>query len=217
MAHKGQLPFRLRRAAAWLRNFLRPPRTARRAVLRSGNQAITGRFYIGAKQDILVENPLFIAPPINSGRIRMLKWVVFVSLSLVFILEVWLLLTWGPMLGTIWTVLWIIASFVLGLVLLRVQGVIKLVQIHRQLLAEEIPTRELVDLFLILLGAAMLILPGFGTDIFGLCMLVPPLRWIVRTLALALLRRLVPVANAGTMAPEPRGPVVEIFPEEESR
>jgi UPF0716 protein FxsA len=146
----------------------------------------------------------------------MLKWVIFIPLSLVFILEVWLLLTWGPMLGTMWTVLWIIASFMLGLVLLRVEGVIKLVQIHRQLLAEEIPTRELMDLFLILLGAAMLILPGFGTDIFGLCMLVPPLRWAVRTLAVALLRRLVPVVDTGAMPPEPRGPVVEIFPEEES-
>ena len=146
----------------------------------------------------------------------MLKWIFVISLSLVFIFEVWLLLTWGPMLGTLWTVLWIVGSFMLGLVLLRVEGAIKLVQIHRQLLAEEIPTRELFDLFLILLGAMMLILPGFGTDIFGLCMLVPPLRWGVRTLALVLLRRIIPPSGAQPAATKPSGAVVDILPEEDS-
>ena len=146
-----------------------------------------------------------------------MKWMIFVSISLLFVLEVWLLLTWGPKLGTLWTVLWIIGSFMLGLVLLRVEGVIKLMQIHKQLLAEEIPTRELLDLFLILLGAAMLILPGFATDIFGMCMLIPPLRWVVRSLAHSTLRRIIPVSDVQPMSAEPEGAVVEIFPDEETR
>lgn len=147
----------------------------------------------------------------------MLKWMIILSISLVFVLEVWLLLTWGAMLGTLWTVLWIMGSFLLGLVLLRVEGVIKLVQIHKQLLAEEIPTRELLDLFLILLGAMMLILPGFATDIFGICMLIPPLRWIVRSLAHGALRRIIPASSTQQMRAEPPGAVVEIIPEEDQR
>lgn len=145
----------------------------------------------------------------------MLKWMIILSVSLVFVLEVWLLLTWGPMLGTFWTVLWIIASFLLGLVLLRVEGVMKLMQIHRQLLAEEIPTRELLDLFLILLGAIMLILPGFATDIFGMCMLIPPLRWVVRAFAHGALRKFIPVSSTQQSRAEPPGNVVEIFPDED--
>ena len=50
----------------------------------------------------------------------MMKWI-FLLLSLVFVLEVWLLLTWGPALGTFWTIVWIVGSFFLGLVLLRVE------------------------------------------------------------------------------------------------
>ena len=147
----------------------------------------------------------------------MLKWLIVISISVVFVLEIWLLLTWGPILGTMGTVLWILASFLLGLVLLRLEGVFKLMQIHRQFLAEELPTREILDLFLILLGAVMLILPGFGTDIFGLCMLIPPLRWVVRTFAHGLLRKLIPTSSTQQMRAEPADTVVEIFPEEDSR
>jgi hypothetical protein len=62
MAHKGQSPFRPGHAAAGPGNFLRQPRAARCAELQSGDRAGTGSFYIGAKQDILVKNPQFIAP-----------------------------------------------------------------------------------------------------------------------------------------------------------
>ncbi len=144
----------------------------------------------------------------------MLKWVV-VLFSLVFVLEVWLLLTWGPALGTLWTIVWIVGSFILGLLLLRVEGVIKLVEIHRQLLAEEIPTRELLDLFLILLGSVMLILPGFATDIFGLCMLVPPLRWTARNMLLMLLRRMIPAVSAGA-PPADSGPAIKIISDDDT-
>ena len=146
----------------------------------------------------------------------MVKRLLILSVSLVFVLEVWLLLTWGPMLGTMWTVAWIIGSFILGLLLLRLEGIFKLMQIHRQLLAEELPTRELLDLFLILLGAIMLILPGFATDILGLCMLIPPLRWGVRGFLHGVLRRYFPSVNLPQMRTEAPGTVVEIFPEEES-
>lgn len=148
----------------------------------------------------------------------MVKRLLFLSVSLVFVLEVWLLLTWGPMLGTVWTVVWIIGSFVLGLLLLRLEGVYKLMQIHRQLLAEELPARELLDLVLILLGAVMLILPGFATDIFGLCMLIPPLRWVVRRALHGILRRKFPAVSTPQMRAERPGTVVEIeiSPEEDS-
>ncbi|MCZ6473242.1 MAG: FxsA family protein [SAR324 cluster bacterium] len=143
----------------------------------------------------------------------MLKWV-FLLISLVFVLEVWLLLTWGPALGTFWTIVWIVGSFFLGVILLRVEGVIKLIEIHRQLLVEEIPTKELLDLFLILLGSVMLVLPGFATDIFGLAMLLPPPRWMVRNLILRFIQRIIPSVPVGGGVHAP-GPTIEIAPDEE--
>jgi UPF0716 protein FxsA len=89
------------------------------------------------------------------------------------------------------------------------------VEIHRQLLAEEIPTKELLDLFLILLGSVMLILPGFATDIFGLCMLVPPLRWTARNMLLMLLRRMIPAVSAGAPSAD-SGPAIKIVSDEDT-
>lgn len=115
----------------------------------------------------------------------------------------------------LWTLVWMLGSFMLGLVLLRVEGLHKLMAIHRQLVAEEIPAKELMDLFFILIGAVLLILPGFLTDFLGLSLLLPPTRWAIRGAALWLLRRLM-----GPVTSPPRGDhhseeVIEIFPEKE--
>lgn len=141
-------------------------------------------------------------------------WLILFPLILLSAVELWLVLTLGPLLGTGWTIAWMVGSFFLGMLLLRIEGVIKLVHIHRMLLAEEIPTRDLMDLFLILVGAVMLILPGFLTDAVGLLLLIPPVRWGLRESVMAGLRRM--VAN-GRMAGSVRqgGDVIEIFPEKD--
>jgi len=52
----------------------------------------------------------------------------------------------------------------------------------------EPPSRELADGALILLAAALLVLPGFITDVVGILLLLPPVRAVVRTLLLRRLR-----------------------------
>ena len=44
------------------------------------------------------------------------------------------------------------------------------------------PTREVLDGVLIVLGGALLLTPGFVTDVFGLLLLLPPTRAVVRRL-----------------------------------
>jgi UPF0716 protein FxsA len=48
----------------------------------------------------------------------------------------------------------------------------------------EAPSRELADGALILLAAGLLVLPGFISDVFGILLLLPPVRAVVRTLVL---------------------------------
>ncbi len=143
-------------------------------------------------------------------------FLLLLPLVVLSVIELWLVLTLAPVIGTAWTIVWLIASFFLGLVLLRIEGVIKLMRIHRMLLAEEIPTRDLMDLFLILIGAVMLILPGFLTDFLGLVLLVPPFRWGLRELMVVCLRRMLPAARGSSGPVRPGADTIEIFPEKET-
>ena len=49
---------------------------------------------------------------------------------------------------------------------------------------DRLPHKEVFDGVLIILGGALLITPGFITDIFGLVLLIPPTRAIVRAISL---------------------------------
>jgi UPF0716 protein FxsA len=51
------------------------------------------------------------------------------------------------------------------------------------------PAREVLDGGLVIFGGALLLTPGFVTDVFGLVLLLPPTRALVRRV---LVRRLVP-------------------------
>jgi UPF0716 protein FxsA len=53
----------------------------------------------------------------------------------------------------------------------------------------EVPTTDLLDGVLVLAAGALLIVPGFITDIIGLALLVPPVRKLVRATALRRLQR----------------------------
>src|SRR5919198_2585401 len=54
--------------------------------------------------------------------------------------------------------------------------------------AGRVPTREVLDGVLVIFGGALLLTPGFVTDVFGLIFLLPPTRALIRRL---LVRRVV--------------------------
>lgn len=142
----------------------------------------------------------------------MLKWVLLLGFSLVIVGEVWLVLTLGGILGVGWTMAWMGASFLLGVVLLRIEGVMVLVNIQRQLLQEVIPGRELLEIFFVVVGGVLLILPGFLTDLFGLSMLIPPLRWVYVSLASNAVSRFVLVPAGVPPLAEEEGEIIDITP-----
>ena len=116
-------------------------------------------------------------------------------------LEVAAMLNLGAILGVGWTLAWILASTLIGIGMLRMAGLTTLMRIHNKLRAEILPTEELMDMGLILVGAFFLILPGFVTDGLGLLLLLPPMRWVFRGLVLAASGRFFP----SIMTPEGPG------------
>jgi UPF0716 protein FxsA len=107
----------------------------------------------------------------------------------------------GPALGAVWTVLLLAADSVLGALLLRSQGRIVWRRFNEALAAGRMPHREVVDGVLVIFGGAMLITPGFLSDIVGVLLLVPPTRALIRRLVIARLGQRLAVGVVRTARP----------------
>ena len=80
---------------------------------------------------------------------------------------------WGPGIGLLLTVGTIIATGIAGAALARGQGLLTIQRLQQCLSRGEFPGTPIVDGILILMGAAMLLTPGFLTDILGFSLLIP--------------------------------------------
>jgi UPF0716 protein FxsA len=131
---------------------------------------------------------------------------VLLPLVLLFIAvpiaELFVIIQVGQAIGVWWTIGILIADSILGSVLMRSQGRIAWRRFNEAIRAGRVPAREVVDGALVIFGGALLLTPGFLTDILGLVLLLPPTRAIVRAI---LLRRFTHrlVASA-TRPPPPR-------------
>ena len=90
------------------------------------------------------------------------------------ILEVWLLVQVGQQLGLLPTVLILVVEAVIGVLLMRHEGSRAWKALNEAFTNGKVPTGELADAALILVGGVLLMLPGFLTDIIGFLFL---LRW----------------------------------------
>jgi UPF0716 protein FxsA len=86
----------------------------------------------------------------------------------------------GPAIGAVPTILLLAADSVLGSILLRSQGRAVWRRFNEALAAGNMPHREVIDGVLVIFGGALLITPGFLSDIVGLALLVPATRALVR-------------------------------------
>jgi UPF0716 protein FxsA len=90
------------------------------------------------------------------------------------ILEVWLLVQVGQQLGLLPTVLILLVQAVIGVLLMRHEGSRAWKALNDAFTKGKVPTGELADAALILVGGVLLMLPGFLTDVIGFLFL---LRW----------------------------------------
>lgn len=106
-------------------------------------------------------------------------------LALLFVVvpfvELFVILQVGSALGVLPTVALLIGVSILGAWLVKREGLGVLRRAVAQAQAGRVPGRELVDGVMILFGGALLLTPGFVTDLVGLALLVPPVRAVLRT------------------------------------
>jgi UPF0716 protein FxsA len=111
----------------------------------------------------------------------------------------------GPALGAPLTIALLALDSLIGALLFRSQGRSVWRRFNATLAEGRVPHREVIDGVLVIFGGAFLITPGFLTDIFGIVMLLPPTRALVRRLVVRRLGRrlVVGAAGAGGGAREP--------------
>ena len=99
---------------------------------------------------------------------------------LVPLLELYILIKIGGYLGAFQTVALVVLTALLGVVLVRFEGLKTLQQIRQSLSQGIVPAEEMVDGVLIFVGGILLITPGVLTDLFALVLLVPYTRTIFK-------------------------------------
>jgi UPF0716 protein FxsA len=112
--------------------------------------------------------------------------------------ELYVILKVGDAIGPIWTILLLAADSVAGSMLLRSQGRAVWGRFNRTLSEGRMPHREVQDGVLVIFGGAFLITPGFITDVFGLLLLLPPTRNLVRRYGMRAVGRRVATRVGGT-------------------
>ncbi len=141
--------------------------------------------------------------------LRLLLVLLFIAVP---IAELAILIQVGQAIGVGWTIVLLVADAVLGSLLARSQGRATWRRFNEALQAGRPPTREVLDGALVLFGGALLLTPGFLSDVLGLLLLLPPTRAVVRRILVRRFQhRMVasmtrPGAPHGTPGPRPRQP-----------
>jgi UPF0716 protein FxsA len=108
----------------------------------------------------------------------------------------------GQQIGVLWTLVLLVADSILGSVLMRAQGRAAWRRFNAAVQAGRVPAREVIDGALVIFGGALLLTPGFISDLLGLTLLIPPTRGLVRVaLVRRLERRMVEAAAASRQRP----------------
>lgn len=94
--------------------------------------------------------------------------------------ELALLIQVGKRIGTLYTVLIILGTGVLGAYLAKSQGLSVIRQVKERVGQGQVPANEIIDGVLVLFGAAFLVTPGLVTDVIGLSAVIPPTRTLYR-------------------------------------
>ena len=96
------------------------------------------------------------------------------------IAELYVIIQVGGLIGVGPTLLLLLLDAILGSWLLKHEGRAAWRRFNLALAERRMPAKEVADGFLIILGGALLIAPGFITDIFGILFLLPPTRAVAR-------------------------------------
>jgi UPF0716 protein FxsA len=118
----------------------------------------------------------------STGKTRSRRWagVLAIAFIVVPLLEIYVLIQVGQVIGPWWTILLLVADSILGGWLIRREGARAWRALRDALDQGRMPARQLADGVLIVLGGALMLSPGFVTDVLGILLILPVTRPVFR-------------------------------------
>jgi len=92
------------------------------------------------------------------------------------LIEIAILIEIGKVVGAAYTIILVIGTAALGAALLRQQGLSTIAKVQMNMDQGNLPATELIEGLILLVAGALLLTPGFFTDVFGFLVLIPALR-----------------------------------------
>jgi UPF0716 protein FxsA len=143
-----------------------------------------------------------------SRRRSTLTWVLFVAFVIVPLVEIYVLIQVGQVIGPWWTILLLVLDSIFGSWLIKREGGRAWQALRTALDSGRMPARELADGALILIGGTLMLSPGFVTDVFGIVLILPFTRPAARRLLTRVVTHRLLGSNARRPGPGSGGSVV---------
>jgi UPF0716 protein FxsA len=109
---------------------------------------------------------------------------MFLKLFLLFlivpVIEIYLLIKVGSLIGGLATVAVLLLISLLGAYLVRSQGFRIIARIQEELSRGRLPAAQMLDGALVFVGGVLLMTPGFFTDFLGIFFLIPVTRSVIK-------------------------------------
>ncbi len=122
-----------------------------------------------------------------------LLFLVFIVLP---IAELYVIIKVGEAIGILPTIALLLVDGFLGATLARSQGRAAWRRFNEAMAAGRVPAKEVYDGAAIIFGGALLLSPGFITDVLGIFLLLPPTRALLRKMLVGTARRVGPARAA---------------------
>lgn len=105
--------------------------------------------------------------------------IFFLLFLLVPLVELYVLIEVGSVIGALPTILLTIMTAIVGAGLMRHQGVSTMQKAQLNMAQGQVPAVEMMEGVFIFLGGLMLLIPGLITDAMGFLLLIPPVRQVL--------------------------------------
>jgi len=102
--------------------------------------------------------------------------LLFLCFLIVPIIEMLVLLKVGAFIGAFYTVLLVLMTAVIGVSLLKRQGLSTFIRANQKMQTGQMPVSEMGEGLMLAVAGALLLTPGFVTDGFGFLLLTPGVR-----------------------------------------
>tara|TARA_B100000965_G_C19576460_1_gene751519 strand:+ start:1687 stop:2100 length:414 start_codon:yes stop_codon:yes gene_type:complete len=103
-------------------------------------------------------------------------FIIFIFLPIV---EIYFFVKIGTEIGAVSTVIFTLITAMLGIFIIKYQGITSFVKARQTMLNNEEPAIEILSNFALLICGLLLLIPGFFTDSFGILLILPIVRKIL--------------------------------------